>query len=103
MLTPGNVSGAKAAPVFLERARRMRYLLGDKGYDADRLRHLIRAAPVMPERRDRKRAVRYDKNRYAGRLIIEMPSATSRTSAATPPGTTRSPPTPSQASLSLPL
>ncbi|KQM46305.1 hypothetical protein ASE69_16550 [Sphingomonas sp. Leaf208] len=30
MLTPGNVSDIKAAPALLERAGRMRYLLGDK-------------------------------------------------------------------------
>ena len=33
MLTGGNVSDIKAAPALLERAGRMRYLLGDKGYD----------------------------------------------------------------------
>ena len=37
-LTAGNVSDIKAAPTLLDRARRMRYLLGDKGYDADSLR-----------------------------------------------------------------
>src|SRR3546814_11089076 len=38
MLTAGNVSDVKAAPALLERAGPMRYLLGDKGYDANRLR-----------------------------------------------------------------
>lgn len=74
MLTPGNVSDMKAAPALLERARRMRYLLGDKGYDADSLRSLARdagATPVIPRRRNRKRIVRYDKERYAGRHLIE--------------------------------
>jgi hypothetical protein len=33
MLTAGNVSDIKAAPA--QRAGRMRYLLADKGYDAD--------------------------------------------------------------------
>ena len=72
MLTPGNVSDVKAAPALLERAGRMRYLLGDKGYDADRLRRLARdvgAIPVIPGRRNRKRAIRYDKQRYAGRRL----------------------------------
>ena len=41
MLTPGNVSDIKTAPALLERAGRMRYLLGDKGCDADRLRHSL--------------------------------------------------------------
>ncbi len=64
----------KAAPSLLERAGRMRYLLGDKGYDADRLRRSIRdagALPVIPGRRNRRRAIRYDKDRYRGRHLIE--------------------------------
>ncbi len=74
MLTPGNVSDMKAAPTLIERAGRMRYLLGDKGYDADSLRVLARnagATPVIPGRRNRKRVVRYDKDRYRGRHLIE--------------------------------
>jgi len=74
MLTPGNVSDMKAAPALLERAGPMRYLLGDKGYDADRLRRLAReagATPVIPGRRNRKRTIRYDEQRYRGRHLIE--------------------------------
>jgi len=74
MLTPGNVSDVKAAPTLIERAGRMRYLLGDKGYDADRLRRSLRevgTTPVIPGRRNRKRAVRYDKRRYRDRHLIE--------------------------------
>ncbi|WP_414711351.1 IS5 family transposase [Sphingomonas sp. UBA978] len=74
MLTPGNVSDIKAAPALLERAGHMRYLLGDKGYDADRLRRSLRdagAVPVIPGRRNRKRIIRYDKDRYRGRHLIE--------------------------------
>lgn len=43
-LTAGNVSDVKTTPVLLERTRRMRYLVGDKGYDADGLRHSLRKA-----------------------------------------------------------
>lgn len=74
MLTPGNVSDMKAAPALLECAGRMRYLLGDKGYDADRIRRLARdagAVPVIPGRRYRKRVIPYDKDRYRGRHLIE--------------------------------
>ena len=74
MLTPGNVSDIKAAPALLERAGRMQYLLGDKGYDADSLRRTLRAAgatPVIPGRCNRKRTVRYDKKRYRERHLIE--------------------------------
>jgi transposase len=74
MLTPGNVSDIKAAPALLERAGRMRYLLGDKDYDADRLRRSLRegrTVPVIPGRRNRKRVIRYDQERYRSRHLIE--------------------------------
>ncbi|MDQ1231209.1 IS5 family transposase [Sphingomonas sp. SORGH_AS_0879] len=74
ILTADNVSDVKAAPALLERAGRMRYLLADKGYDADRLCRSLRDAgsvPVIPGRRNRKRTVRYDKKRYRGRHLIE--------------------------------
>jgi transposase len=74
MSTAGHVSDVKAAPALLERAGRMRYLLADKGCDADRLRRSLRdarAVPVIPGRRNRKRAIRYDKDRYRGRHLIE--------------------------------
>ena len=74
MLTPGNVSDITAAPALIERAGRMRYLLGDKGYDADRLRRALReigTTPVIPGRRNRKRAIRYDRQRYKDRHLIE--------------------------------
>ena len=74
MLTPGNVSDMRAAPVLLKRAGRMRYLLADKGYDADPLRRSLRQAsaiPVIPGRRSRKRTVPYDQQRYRDRHLIE--------------------------------
>lgn len=74
MLTGGNVGDVKAAPDLLERVGGMRYLLGDKGYDADRLRRSLReagAVPVLPGRRNRKRTIRYDKDRYRERHRIE--------------------------------
>jgi transposase len=74
MLTAGNVSDVKAAPALLKQTGRMRYLLADKGYDADQLRRSLRdagAVPVIPGRRSRKRAICYDKERYRGRYLIE--------------------------------
>jgi transposase len=74
MLTPGNVSDVTAASAWIERAGRMRYLLGDKGYDADRLRRALRemgTTPVIPGCRNRKRAIRYDRQRYKDRHLIE--------------------------------
>jgi transposase len=73
MLTPGNISDVSAAPALLERAGRIRYLLGDKGYDSDQLRRSLReagAVPVIPGRRNPKRAIRYDK-RYRDRHLFE--------------------------------
>jgi IS5 family transposase len=73
MLMPGNVSDIKATPALLQRAGRMRYLLSDKGYDADSLRRSLRqvgATPVIPGRNG-KRTIRYDKQRYRGRHLVE--------------------------------
>jgi hypothetical protein len=82
MLTPGNVSDVKAAPALIERAGRMRYLLGDKGYDTDRLRRSLReagAVPVIPGRRNRKRAIRYNHERYRDRHPHRIENAFCRT------------------------
>ena len=52
----------------------MRYLLADKAYDADHLRRSLRDAkvvPVIPGRRNRKRAIRYDKQHYCARHLVE--------------------------------
>ena len=74
MLTAGNVSDISAAHALLDRAGRVQYLLGDKGYDADALRRALRevgATPVIPGRRNRKRAILYDKRRYRDRHLVE--------------------------------
>lgn len=73
-LTAGNMSDTKAAPALLEGLRGARYVLGDKGYDADALRALLRATnavPVIPGRRNRKRAIIYDERRYREPHLIE--------------------------------
>lgn len=74
MLTPGNVGDITATPALLERAGRICPLLGDKGYGADHLRPSPRqagAAPVIPGRRNRKRAASDDKQRYRDRHLVE--------------------------------
>ena len=73
-LTPGNVSDITVAPGLLTRAGGARYVLADKGYDADSLRRTLRqagAVPVIPGRITRKRKVAYDRNRYRDRHLIE--------------------------------
>jgi transposase len=62
------------APVLLARARGARYVLADKGYDADALRRAVRkagAVPVIPGRSTRKRRIVYDRSRYRERHLIE--------------------------------
>lgn len=52
----------------------MRYLLADKGHYAHRLRRSLRqtgTAPVIPGRRNRKRPIRYHRQRYRARYLIE--------------------------------
>ena len=103
ILTPGNVSDVKGAPALLERAGRMCYLLADKGYDADRLRRSLRdagAIPVIPGRRNRKRIIRYDKDRYRRRHFIEKTFCRLKDFRRVPSATTNLPQTSSQASPS---
>jgi transposase len=82
MLKPGNVSDVTAAPTLLERASGMGYLLGGvadgakrrQSFDADRLRRSLRetgATPVIPGRRNRKRTIRSDKQRYREHHLVE--------------------------------
>lgn len=73
MLTTGNVD-VRVALTFLERAGHIRHLLGNKGYNADQLPRLTREAgpiPIIPGRGNRKRAIRYNRKRYADRHLIE--------------------------------
>lgn len=74
MLTPGNVAEVTAAPELPARIGRARYVLADKGYDADPLRRSLRQAgvvPVIPGRSGRKRKVPYDRERYKDRHLVE--------------------------------
>ena len=51
-----------------------RHLLGDRGYDADQFRFFLRKnriTPVIPGRSNRIEEIRYDKNLYRKRNIIE--------------------------------
>lgn len=107
MLTAGNVSDIKAAPALIERAARMRYLLADKGYDADRLRRSLRHATPEPFPSSRDGATGNapsDTTRSAtvAGTSSKTPSAASRTFDASQPATTSSPQTSCQASPSLP-
>ncbi len=74
LLTPGNVSDISAAPALISSTASARNLLADKGYDADALRRMLRAQgtrPVIPGRRNRKKAIRYDRDKYKERWRVE--------------------------------
>ena len=74
LLTPGNVHDVAAAPELVAQLRGARYVLGDKGYDSDNLRALIRAQggrPVIPGKANRKRKIPLDKARYRSRHLVE--------------------------------
>lgn len=49
-------------------------MIADRGYDANRIRAALReqgTIPVIPDRRNRKRPIQYDKRRYKDRWRIE--------------------------------
>lgn len=73
-LTPGNSSDMSAAADVLAQAPGRMRLLADRGYDASTLRRALRKSgttPVIPGRRNRKRAIRHDARRYRDRWRIE--------------------------------
>jgi transposase len=73
-VTAGNVSDITMADALLAKVDHCRYVLADKGYDSDKLRHVIRARgakPVIPGRKSRKRKVRFDQRRYTFRWLAE--------------------------------
>ena len=74
LLTPGNIHDVTAAPELLGQLKGARYVLGDKGYDSDALRDLIRnqgGRPVIPGKANRKRKIPLDKARYKSRHLVE--------------------------------
>ena len=74
MLTPGNAADSPVATQLLAGLKGARYLLGDKGYDANSLRKMLREAnivPLIPGRRNRKCNIPYDKQRYKDRHLVE--------------------------------
>ena len=73
-LSPGRMSEAKGALVFLAVLPRAKRLLGDKGYDADRLRDELRARGVrgcLPARGGRNRPATHNRKLYKKRCQIE--------------------------------
>ena len=74
ILTPGNISDIAVAGKLIKAAGHVQRLIADKGYDADALRAQLRAVrtmPIIPGRRNRKKAIRYDKKRSKDRWMVE--------------------------------
>jgi transposase len=75
ILTPGNVADCTVAPECVSlMAGSIEKLLGDKAYDSNSFRKLLRKdgiTPVIPGRANRKKRIRYDKEAYKGRNVIE--------------------------------
>ena len=74
LLTPGNNADCTVGPECVSLAAGIKRLLGDKAYDSNTFRKLLRKRgikPVIPGRANRKKAIRCDKKAYKGRNVIE--------------------------------
>jgi len=73
-LTEGQVSDVKGADLVLDDLPEAEVLIGDKGYDSDKLRKALRERgiePCIPGRSNRKEPIEYDKELYKQRNLIE--------------------------------
>jgi transposase len=64
----------KAAEPLVGDGTGMKRLIADRGYDASRPRATLRernTVPIIPERRNRKRPIRYDQRRCKDRWRVE--------------------------------
>lgn len=74
MLTPANIADITVAPEMVAEIPASRRLLGDKGYDANSLRNLLKhrkTEAVIPSKRNRKRSIPCDMTAYRDRNMIE--------------------------------
>lgn len=75
LITPGNSSDIKMAPVLiLANQNRMKILIADKAYDSDAFRDLLRSDRVqgcIPPKSTRKNPQPYDRQLYGTRHVIE--------------------------------
>jgi len=75
LLSAGQTSDYTGAAQLLEELPKTKALLADRGYDADWFRNGLRAKgirPCIPSKKNRKRALRYDKTLYKQRHKIEI-------------------------------
>ena len=74
ILTPGNVADCTVGPECVSMIAGIEELIGDKAYDSNSFRKSLRQdgiTPVIPGRANRKKHIRYDKEAYKGRNVIE--------------------------------
>lgn len=74
-ITAGQVSDYIGARALLSGLPKVKWLLGDRSYDADWLREALQDKGIracIPGRRQRKTPVKYDKRRYKRRSRIEI-------------------------------
>ena len=73
-LTAGNVSDYIGARALMSSLPKAKWLLADRGYDADWFRNGLKdmkIEPCIPARKSRKQTIPHDKNRYKARHKIE--------------------------------
>ena len=71
----GQISGYTGAAALLDELPKAKWLLADRGYDADWYRDALQAkgiTPCIPGRKSRKKTIKYDKRRYKRRNRIEI-------------------------------
>ena len=74
-VTAGQVSDYIGARALLSSLPKISWLLGDRGYDADWFREALKDKGIrtcIPGRKQRNRAVKYDKRRYKRRNRVEI-------------------------------
>ena len=74
ILTPGNTADCTVGPECVRHIAGIKAVLGDKAYDSNSFRKSLKddgVKPVIPGRANRKKRIRYDKEAYKGRNVIE--------------------------------
>jgi transposase len=72
-MAAGQVSNYAGATAWLDELPKAKWLLADRGYDADRFRDALQAKginPCIPGRKSRNKTAKYDKRRYKRRNRI---------------------------------
>lgn len=74
VLTPGNTADCVMAEACVSLIPGVTHLLADKGYDTNAFRAFLKEnniKPVIPGKSNRKKRIRYDKQAYKGRNVVE--------------------------------